>query len=173
MPRPQPRLVDVPAECGVAAPSAVGPEYGDGFLARARAHAERERLAYAGCVTPREAWALMQSGGAMLVDVRSAEELKFVGRVAQAFHVPWAQGIDLVRNPGFLDELERTVDRACVVLFLCRSGIRSANAAEAATRAGFAHAFNVAEGFEGDRDASGRRGTRGGWRFHGLPWIQD
>jgi hypothetical protein len=46
-------------------------------------------------------------------------------------------------------------------------------AAEAATRAQFANAFNVLEGFEGDIDIERRRGRVGGWRFHGLPWIQD
>jgi hypothetical protein len=30
----------------------------------------------------------------------------------------------------------------------------------------------VLEGFEGDRDARGRRNTVGGWRLAGLPWEQ-
>ena len=25
---------------------------------------------------------------------------------------------------------------------------------------------------EGELDAEGHRGTRSGWRFHGLPWVQ-
>ena len=40
------------------------------------------------------------------------------------------------------------------------------------TDAGFANCYNVLEGFEGDKDADGHRGTIGGWKVAGLPWIQ-
>ena len=40
-------------------------------------------------------------------------------------------------------------------------------------QAGYATCYNVLEGFEGDRDASGRRNTTGGWRAAGLPWTQS
>ena len=33
-------------------------------------------------------------------------------------------------------------------------------------------AYNILEGFEGDQDDEGRRGTLGGWRHAGLPWAQ-
>ena len=46
-------------------------------------------------------------------------------------------------------------------------------AAEAAAKAGFTQVFNVLEGFEGELDGAQRRGASNGWRFHGLPWIQD
>ena len=59
------------------------------------------------------------------------------------------------------------------VLLLCRSGKRSALAAEALTKVGFESAFNVLEGFEGDLDDQQQRGGLGGWRFHRLPWVQD
>jgi rhodanese-related sulfurtransferase len=57
-------------------------------------------------------------------------------------------------------------------MFLCRSGVRSDAAARVAAAAGYAKAFNVVEGFEGDKDADGHRGTLGGWRKAGLPWVQ-
>jgi len=57
-------------------------------------------------------------------------------------------------------------------MFLCRSGARSHQAAQAAMQAGYANAYNILEGFEGDKDANGHRNTVGGWRFAGLPWIQ-
>ena len=41
------------------------------------------------------------------------------------------------------------------MLFLCRSGGRSHNAAMIATQAGYAESYNVLEGFEGDKDAAG------------------
>jgi hypothetical protein len=31
----------------------------------------------------------------------------------------------------------------------------------------------VLEGFEGQRNHAGRRGSIDGWRHHGLPWSQD
>jgi rhodanese-related sulfurtransferase len=58
------------------------------------------------------------------------------------------------------------------VLFLCRSGARSHDAAIAATAAGYTQCYNVLEGFEGDRDAHGHRGALNGWQAAGLPWQQ-
>jgi len=31
----------------------------------------------------------------------------------------------------------------------------------------------VLVGFEGELDAQQQRGHGDGWRFHGLPWLQD
>lgn len=125
-------------------------------------------------LSPPEAWALFSSGQALLVDVRSPEELKFVGRVPGALSVPWATGTSLTRNPRFVRELESKVgDKHKRVLLLCRSGKRSALAAEAAAKAGFTAVSNIREGFEGELDAQQQRGHGDGWRFHGLPWVQD
>jgi hypothetical protein len=43
----------------------------------------------------------------------------------------------------------------------------------AAAQAGFTRAYNILEGFEGDLDDDRRRGTLGGWRRAGLPWVQS
>jgi len=142
-------------------------------LDRAREHAKAAGLPYAGGVPPEQAWQLWQSSHAVLVDVRTPEELSYVGRVPKATHVAWATGTAQVRNPRFVRELEAKVAKDAVVLFLCRSGKRSAAAAEAAAKAGYSNAFNVLEGFEGDLDEQQRRGGLGGWRQRGLPWIQD
>ena len=73
----------------------------------------------------------------------------------------------------FVEQLRNAAaDVDAPVLFLCRSGQRSDQAARAARAAGYSRAFNVLEGFEGDKDASGQRGHLGGWRKAGLPWIQ-
>ena len=45
-------------------------------------------------------------------------------------------------------------------------------AAIAMTRAGFGPCFNVADGFEGNLDQTRHRGTSGGWKASGLPWVQ-
>ena len=142
-------------------------------LDTARAAAATNKLPYAGGISPRDALAFVESGDAVLVDVRSAEERKFVGYVPGSVHVAWATGTSLTRNPRFARELEAKTGKDAVVLLLCRSGNRSALAAEAATKAGFTHAFNVLEGFEGQLDGQQRRGTQDGWRFLGLPWVQD
>ncbi len=142
-------------------------------LEHAREQAQRQGLDYAGSVTPEEAWALFSTGEASLVDVRTAEELHFVGRVPDALHVPWVKGTRMERNAGFIDELSAIADRHAPVLLLCRSGKRSVAAAIAARKAGFTQVFNILEGFEGDLDGSQQRGSNNGWRQRGLPWQQD
>lgn len=143
------------------------------ILETARQRAAEEGLPYAGSVLPQDAWALFTSGEAALIDVRTAEERKFVGHVPETKHVAWMTGLSLSRNPRFVKELEAKVAKDEVVLLLCRSGKRSAAAAEAAHKAGFRNVFNILEGFEGDLDELQRRGAFNGWRNAGLPWIQD
>jgi rhodanese-related sulfurtransferase len=116
---------------------------------------------------------LVQAGAAVLIDVRTTEERKFVGHVPGSAHVAWATGTALTRNPRFVRELEAKAGKTAPVLLLCRSGKRSALAAEAAAKAGFTRVFNVSEGFEGELDEARHRGSADGWRFHGLPWEQD
>lgn len=143
-------------------------------LAAVKSQAESSGLPYAGGVPPDVAWHLFSSGLALLVDVRTAEERKFVGHVPDSLHVAWATGTALTRNPRFARELEAKIGgKETVALLLCRSGKRSVLAAEAATKAGLTNVFNVLEGFEGEIDADQQRGKADGWRFHGLPWVQD
>jgi rhodanese-related sulfurtransferase len=120
-------------------------------LENARAGAIANGLPYAGGVSPAEAWALVSSGQAVLVDVRTNEERVFVGYVPGSVHVPWATGTALTRNPRFARELE----------------------ARLGGKDGAALAFNVLEGFEGDLDEQQQRGHVNGWRARGLPWVQD
>jgi rhodanese-related sulfurtransferase len=143
------------------------------ILERSRSAAADEHRGYAGNVTPHEALELVNAGLARLIDVRTPEERKFVGYVPQSLHVAWMTGTALLRNPRFVRELEGKTRKEEVLLFICRSGQRSAAAAEAASRAQFRNAFNVVEGFEGELDEFKHRGEKAGWRFHGLPWIQD
>ena len=143
------------------------------ILERAQARAVAEGLAYSGSVSPEEAWLLYSQGLAQIVDIRTAEELRLVGRVPDIPHVAWATGLSMNRNPRFLRELEAKAAKTEPVLLLCRSGKRSHAAAEAAAKAGFRQVFNITEGFEGDLDEQQRRGQLGGWRLRGLPWIQD
>ena len=140
-------------------------------------------MSYAGDITPGQAWELLRDNAdAVLVDVRTEAEWRFVG-------VPDTAAIDrptaLIEwvdfggspNPDFVAQLkqilaDRGVDSDAPVIFLCRSGQRSIGAATAATAAGFAPSYNVLEGFEGPLNADGHRGGAG-WRALGLPWRQS
>ena len=144
------------------------------ILARARERGQQLKLPYAGALLPEEAHALMQFlPGTKLVDVRTRAELEWVGRVPGGVSVEWNTWPPSVRNPNFIAEVEAQIDRSGVVMFLCRSGVRSHNAAIAVTEAGYAHAFNILQGFEGDKTPDGQRNKLGGWRFAGLPWTQS
>jgi rhodanese-related sulfurtransferase len=144
------------------------------------AEAEQRRtanqLAYAGAVSPAESLELLaQVPEARLIDVRTRAELDWVGRPriadAQYVHIEWSRYPGAVPNPAFLDDLRAAAGLDTPLLFLCRSAARSKLAAAAATKAGFTRAFDLLEGFEGDKDAQGHRKNVNGWCFRGLPWL--
>jgi len=138
----------------------------------ARERGKKMGLDYAGALLPAEAHKLMQAG-AKLVDVRTKPELQYVGKVPGSVAVEWQTYPGNRENPEFLAELSTAVPKDQPVMFLCRSGARSHAAAEAATRAGWKEAYNILEGFEGDKDAEQHRNSVGGWRKAGLPWVQS
>lgn len=137
-------------------------------------------MSYAGDLDPTQAWDLLaQEPDAVLVDVRSEPEWVFVGMPDVAtlgkkvVALSWNRWPGGVRNESFVDQLRASgVDGSGPVVFLCRSGVRSRAAAQAATAAGIAPSYNVAEGFEGDLDSQGHRGGTG-WKARGLPWRQS
>ncbi len=132
-------------------------------------------MSYAGDLGPQEAWAKLEAG-AVLVDVRTQGEWARIGTPATASATENRQDPLFIQwtlaggapNPRFLEQLgQQAPDRAVELLFLCRSGVRSAAAANAAAAAGFS-AYNVLEGFEGAPGPSGDR-TINGWKNRGLP----
>jgi len=146
----------------------------DDILGTARSRGEGQP--YAGAVTPQEAFALVQADPRVkLVDVRTNAERDWIGRPAipepQHGAVQWTLYPGGAPNPDFATQLQQVADKEDVVLFLCRSGVRSRHAARVATELGFQDAYDILEGFEGDRDAEGHRKTVGGWCKAGLPWI--
>jgi rhodanese-related sulfurtransferase len=149
----------------------------DQILAQADKRRAEHQLAYAGAVSPAEAFELLQlDTRARLVDVRTRAELDWVGRPlvgdGQYVHVEWTRYPGGVPNPEFLAQLEQAVTaKDTPVVFLCRSAARSKLAAVAAAQAGFPKAFDLLEGFEGDKDGNGHRKTVSGWCFRGLPWM--
>ncbi len=138
-------------------------------------------LPYAGDISAEEAWEkLAGDSRAQLVDVRTLAEWNFVGvpdlsSLGRQVHcIEWQQFPSGARNPGFVGEASQVLrDKDAPVMLLCRSGARSRAAAIALTEAGYAHAFNVAGGFEGDADEEGHRGHRDGWKARNLPWRQS
>jgi rhodanese-related sulfurtransferase len=138
-------------------------------------------------VSPVEAWRdLNDNTDALLVDVRTQAEWAFVGGVdlsqaaASALYVEWARLPAMTPNPDFARTVADAVAAhgAARVYFLCRSGGRSGSAAAMmaqvfSEQGRTVDCVNVAEGFEGDLDAEGRRGRTGGWKARGLPWRQS
>ena len=147
---------------------------GSAALAEAQKRRAELDLPYYGAVFPAEAQAILDAfPKARLIDVRTRPEWDYVGRVPGAILIEWTIYPSGARNPSFLDQLKAAVDDPqAPLLFYCRSGQRSDSAARAAAAAGYEMAFNVLEGFEGAKDAQGHRGTLGGWRKAGLPWVQ-
>jgi rhodanese-related sulfurtransferase len=131
-------------------------------------------------VPPAQAWeALRTDPAAQLVDVRTDAEWNFVGLPdliaagKQAVLIPWQVYPSMAVNGNFTAHLaEAGLTPEHHVYFICRTGGRSAAAARAAEAAGFPHAYNVTDGFEGPPDAAGHRGTVAGWKAARLPWRQ-
>jgi rhodanese-related sulfurtransferase len=143
----------------------------DDLKRRAAARGRELKLPYAGALLPSEAYALMQKG-ARLVDVRTKPEVQYVGRVPGSVLVEWQTYPGNAANPAFLEQLAESVEPGEALMFLCRSGHRSHDAAAVAAQAGWPESYNVLEGFEGAKDAHQHRGSLGGWRKAGLPWVQ-
>ena len=131
-------------------------------------------------VSPGAAWdALRTDPEALLVDVRTDAEWNFVGlpdlseAAKQPVLIPWQLYPSMQVNGAFADHLRKAgATPLSKLFFLCRSGARSLAAAQAAQAAGFPHAANVADGFEGPPDGEGHRSTLSGWKADGLPWRQ-
>ncbi len=131
-------------------------------------------------IPPEAVWtALQEDPDAQLVDVRTDAEWTYVGLPdlgragKQPVLIPWQVFPSMQVNGAFVDQLRQAgFTPEHKIYFLCRSGVRSLAAAEAAIGAGFPHAFNIADGFEGPPNGSGHRGEVAGWKAAKLPWRQ-
>lgn len=139
---------------------------------------------YEGDVSVEECWsALTQDRQAFLIDVRTSAEWNYVGfpLVPEGARAPlfaeWQGYPSMTVDPSFTARVRGAVEAAggsaqSPLYFLCRSGARSMGSAAAMTEAGFAHCFNIVDGFEGPADEEGHRGRVRGWKAAGLPWVQ-
>ena len=137
--------------------------------------------------TPLETWAgLETTTDAVLVDVRTTAEWSFIGIPdlsalgKQVILQEWKKYPDMSLNDNFVANLLEQFGGVAPakIYFLCRSGVRSMQAAVAMTEALSANGltsqcFNVLEGFEGDLDAKQHRGVINGWKVRGLAWGQS
>lgn len=143
-------------------------------------------------LTPEEAYALKTKhpDEVLFVDVRTHSEVSFVGSpTVMDENIPlfeidpnaWdakERAYDMQRNPSFEAQLKQALERRGLgmdnpVIFMCRSGGRSAAAADVAAKLGLTRAYSITEGFEGDTSKSGPdKGQRtvNGWKNAGLPW---
>ena len=137
-------------------------------------------VGYAGDVAPATAWKILsEHKDAVLIDVRTRAEWNYVGLpdldalAKKPALIEWQVFPSMQPNPEFVSALSGALtDKVAPLLFLCRSGGRSAAAAKAMTAAGHSTCLNVADGFEGPLDAQAKRGAAGGWKAAGLPWRQ-
>ena len=129
----------------------------------------------------------------LFIDVRTPSEIEFVGWTPLVDAVipymtndfdEWdekSQRYMKVINGDFPIVFEETVaekgfNKDTPIIFMCRSGTRSARAASLATKLGYTQAYTVVDGFEGDIAGEGpNKGHRvvNGWKNSQLPWSYE
>lgn len=151
---------------------------------------ERKQTSLGKYVTSLQAYEMWKADPAKVkvLDVRTPEEYVFVGHASMAHNVPsqlWAgkynaekKDFPLVDNPDFEAQLKKKFSEQDLILVMCRSGQRSAAAINRMAKAGFVNAYNVVDGFEGDKvadDESTYKGKRifNGWKNTPVPWTYD
>jgi rhodanese-related sulfurtransferase len=128
---------------------------------------------------------------ALFLDVRTPSEVNFLGMATQAdANVPYMREPDfpvwdsvkgtfkLEPNPDFIAEVRhrlavKHLAPTDTIVLICRSGDRSAAAANILSEAGFKNVYSVVDGYEGDLASEGpKAGQRAvnGWKNAGLPW---
>ena len=140
-------------------------------------------------VTSKEAYEVIQTeeNKILFLDVRTRSEIAHIGMptVADA-NVPfmlmaepmtwndeWGS-FKMTSNPNFLNTVkqrleEKGLNRDDKIFLMCRSGGRSASAADLLNEAGFTNVYSVVDGFEGDMAKNGERSLNG-WKNSNLPW---
>jgi len=144
-------------------------------------------------LTSNEAYELLQTEGdkTLFIDVRTRAEVNFLGMptIADA-NIPYMKlsewyawdekknNFKMELNDQFLPTIkERMAAKGLSendkIVFICRSGSRSAAAANLMAKAGYKNVYTVVDGYEGDKAKKGpHKGQRvvNGWKNNGLPW---
>jgi len=143
-------------------------------------------------ITSSEAFDEIQSEGdeILFLDVRTRSEIAVVGMptVADA-NVPYMfmaepmtwnddwGNFKMTKNQNFLNAVKQRLEEKGLnqddkVFLMCRSGGRSASAADLLTKAGFTNVYSVVDGYEGDKAKNGKR-ILNGWKNSDLPWSYN
>ncbi len=122
-----------------------------------------------------------------IVDVRTPEEYIFVGHGAMARNIPialikggWDPDMNepaMKPNPDFLASVKKYYGPADRIMVMCRSGGRSAMAANGLAKAGYGNVYNITDGAEGDKvtdpeSAFNGKRMKNGWK-NTAPWTYD
>lgn len=143
--------------------------------------------------TARDAHRMKMEWGSrvLFVDVRTPSEVAFLGVPEPVdVNIPymlvewdeWDQkrnNYRLLPNGDFAQEIEqalkqRGLDKSSAIILICRSGNRSAVAANLLADLGYNFVYSVVDGYEGDKVKRGsRKGKRlvNGWKNSNLPWT--
>ncbi|MFT6219579.1 MAG: rhodanese-related sulfurtransferase [Myxococcota bacterium] len=134
-----------------------------------------------------DAWKFLQENPqSILIDVRTEQEIEFVGFAdlsqinAKTISLPWRHYTNMEIDEGFTDKLSALIaevfpsnPQQTNLLFLCRSGSRSFEAAMFVSDLNYPNCYNVVDGFEGPCNQDGRRGQIKGWKSKNLSWKQN
>ncbi|MFZ5467034.1 MAG: rhodanese-like domain-containing protein [Pseudomonadota bacterium] len=143
-------------------------------------------------LTAKEAYDMKKEGGdkVLLIDVRTPEEIQYVGNMGELMdtNIPYQfndiSAFDEKKkvyanslNSNFTVAVEdlaskRGLAKDSPIILSCRSGDRSAVAANLLAKAGYTNVYSVIEGFEGDMSKDGRRSVNG-WKNANLPWTYN
>ncbi|CAC9627513.1 Rhodanese-related sulfurtransferase [uncultured Gammaproteobacteria bacterium] len=117
---------------------------------------------------------LQDNQGAVLIDVRTEAENKFVGRPLNCIFVPWVDEPNWSPCPeDFIAAIQRFgCQLDTEIILICRSGYRSSAAGQCLIERNFSNVAHIVSGFEGDLDENNQRGNINGWRYDGMPWNQ-
>jgi rhodanese-related sulfurtransferase len=138
-------------------------------------------MLYAGELSPTEAFEYLKNDpAAQMVDVRTVAEWSLTGYPdlsslgKSVIKLSWRLYPTMQINSEFADQLAREIpDLHTPLLFMCKIGGRSLDAAIAMTALGYTRCYNITDGFEGSMDAAQHRGTVSGWKAENLPWEQN
>ncbi len=140
-------------------------------------------------ITSGEAFDEIQSEGndILFLDVRTRSEIAVVGMPTAAdANVPYMFMVEpmtwnddwgsfkMTKNQNFLNTVKQRLEEKGLtqddkIFLMCRSGGRSASAADLLTKAGFTNVYSVVDGYEGDKAKNGKRVLHG-WKNSDLPW---
>ena len=141
-------------------------------------------------VTAKEAYAKWQAEPekVKIIDVRTPEEYLFVGHPTMAWKIPVAVQIyewdaEKKKYPmkpltDFVSRVQTLAKPDDMLMVMCRSGGRSAIAANFLAKAGFKNVYNIIDGMEGDANADSDTVAQAlplkdGWKNSGCPWTKE